>query len=416
MDLADLFSDSVDVPPPPDEFDVKQLPAHGGAWLLTDEAGRPIQLGGCEGVRRSIAFRFSAPDDDEKRRTRADVRTITRQIWWWPTHSQFETAYDYHRIVRQLYPDDYRTRLAFGASWYVRVDLKARIPHLTPTRKVFASKVTYFGPFTSRASCTRYVDVLEELFGLCRHMDQLEKAPHGRRCAYYDIGKCPAPCEGLVSLDDHRGRVARAIAFVRGGPSEMTAESEIEMAQAARAREYERAAAAKHRIEQARKVVAGLYRFVAPTDAFNWLIVQRGPGRSRVKPFFVRGGWIDRGETVELKNLAEHVPGWIEAMGHDSPSSLGDDAAQRAEHAWLVAHFLFRSAKLPGLFLQADDLPDAEALGERVRESFAVRTRPSKARDQTEPEAEMTTGGVPPEADGAETGSAPDARRPDAPA
>lgn len=410
MDLADLFSDGVDVPPPPGEFDVKQLPAHGGVWLLTDEAGRPIQLGGCEGVRRSIGFRFSAPDDDEKRRTRADVRTITRRIWWWPTHSQFETAYDYHRIVRQLYPDDYRERLAFSASWYVRVDLKARIPHLTPTQKVFASKVTYFGPFTSRASCTRYVDLLEELFGLCRHMDQLEKAPHGRRCAYYDIGKCPAPCEGLVSLDDYRDRVARAVAFVRGGPDEMIAEAEAEMAEAASAREYERAAAAKHRIEQARKIVTGLHRFVAPTDAFNWLIVQRGPGRSRVKPFFVRGGWIDRGETVELKKLAEQVPGWIEAMGQDSPSSLSDDVAQRAEHAWLVAHFLFRSAKLPGLFLQANGLPEAETLCEQVRAAFAVRARSSTTRSEDEPTAEVTTGGAPPETEGTDAGGeAPDA-------
>ena len=385
MDWGNLFANGVDVPPAPEPFDVKQLPAHGGVWLLADEQGRPIQLGGCESLRRTISFRLSDPPEDEKRRARADVRAITRRIWWWPTYSQFETAYDYHRIARQLYPDDYADRLAFGSVWFVRVDPAARIPRLTPTQKVFASKATYIGPFTSRANCTRYIELLTELFGLCRSPDVLEQAPHGRRCAYYDMGKCPAPCDGSVPLERYRDLISDAVDFVRTGPEEVIVQAEREMKRAARAQEIELAAAAKRRIEEARDARAGSRRFVTVADQFDWLIVQRGPGRIRVKPFFVRGGWIDRGETVELKKLNDHVEGWLEALGQPSPSALGDDGQQRAEHVWLVSHFLFRSEKLPGLFLWVSALPDPEALCEQVRDAFAPRSPKRDAPPQVEP-------------------------------
>jgi excinuclease UvrABC nuclease subunit len=382
MDLAELFAEGVDVPPPPEVFDVRQVPAHGGVWLLADARGRPIQLGGCESLRRTITFRLSTPPEDEKRRTRTDLRAITRRIWWWATFSQFETAYDYHRIARQLHPDDYMDRVAFGPSWFVRADVEARIPRLTPTQKVFASNVEYFGPFTSRSSCQRYVELLCELFNLCRCLDILEKAPRGRRCAYYDMGKCPAPCDDTISLDAYREMVVDALGFVRAGPEPLIAKAEREMKQAAGKQEYERAAACKHRIDQARKAMAGQYSFVRPMDRFSWLIVQRGGGRSRVKPFFVRGGWIDRDEPVAIKALDDHVGAWLEAMQQDSHSSFGDDVRQRAEHVWLVSHFLFRSKKVPGLFVRSDSLPDAEALCEQIRETFAPPRAPAEKPPQ----------------------------------
>ncbi len=375
MDLGQLFADGVDVPPPPEDFDFKHVPAHGGVWLLTDEHQRPIQLGGCESLRRTLSFRLSHPDQDEKRRTRVDLRAITRRIWWWPTHSQFETAYDYYRIARQLYPDDYLERVAFGPAWFLRVDPSARIPRLTVTQKTLTGKAMHFGPFVGRASCTRYIDLLEELFSLCRCVDILDQAPNGRRCAYADMGKCAAPCDGSIPLERYREMVQQTVDFVRAGPADFIAATEQEMKRAASAREFEKAGAAKRRIDDARKTKDGLYRHVTPADRFDWLVVQRGQGRSQVKPFFVRGGWIDRGEPAKLKQLEDAVGGWIEAMGQASPASLGDDVRQRTEHIWLVSHFLFRSEKLPALFLRADALPDAEALCERVRDIFAAPTR-----------------------------------------
>ncbi len=402
MELDALFSDKIDVPPPPEPFDAKQLPSHGGVWLLTDEGNRPIQLGGCESLRRSLTFRLSSEDPKEPppanastgqpdpaepaaetrrpampSRPRTDVRAITRRIWWWPTHSPFETTYDYLRIARAIYPDRYRDLLAFGPAWFIRVDLSARIPRPTVTDKVFADDAQYFGPFPGRSSCSEYVDRLVDLFSLCRHPEILEKVPRGQRCAYYDMGKCTAPCDGSSPIDYYRGLVAYAVQFVNSGPQEFIEQTEREMKRAAAAQEYERAAAAKRRIDQARKMLGDNCRFVRSADHFRWLIVLRGRGRTQVKPFFVHGGSIARGEPVALKAMAEHAQKWIETLHLPPTSPPPEDRRVLAEHVWLVSHFLFRSGKRPGLFLHSEDLSNPEDLGRQIREEFAQPTAPS---------------------------------------
>ncbi len=370
MDLSRLFADCIELPPPPGAWDPKGLPAHGGVWLLTDEGDRPIQLGGCESLRRTVRFRLDPPAEEERRRQRADLRAIARRVWWWPTHSQFETAYDYYRIARELYPDDYLERVAFGPTWFAEACLEARIPRLRPMRSIFRPNCDYFGPFQSRSRCIRYIDVLEELYGLCRCVDILEQAPNGRRCAYADMGKCPAPCDGSFPMEQYRQRVADAVGFVRRGPAAFLAATEEEMKRAADAQEYEQAAALKRRIDEARKSLAKGNEWVDMLERFRWLIVQRGPGRTTVKPFFVRDGWIDRGEVVKTKKLKEHVDEWLRAVQQDSPNASRDDERQRTEHVWLVSCFLFRSEKVPGVFLRALDLPRAEDVVARVREAF----------------------------------------------
>lgn len=413
MDLASLFSHHVDVPALPEGFDARQLPSHGGVWLLADEEERPIQLGGCENLRRSVGFRMGCPtaseggatkptDEigsvaeapaatsdaggqsiDDKRRPKADVRSITHRIWWWPTYSQFETAYDYHRIARQIYPDRYRRMISFGPSWFIRIDLTARIPRPTSTEKVFGDDAQYFGPFATRALCNDYIELLQDLFNLCRHPDVLEKVPRGTRCAYYDMGKCTAPCDGTSSMDRYRGLLAYAVQFMRAGPSGFIAEAEQEMRRAAAAQEFERAAATKRRIEQARKAHAGPYRLVGPADGFTWLILQRAEGRAAIKPFWVRVGLISRGEPVAIKKVADHLPGWLDVLRQGVEATADVDRQLWAEHVWLVSHFLYRADKVPGLYLKADSLPQPDALGERIQQAFVRQARPRSSPGAT---------------------------------
>jgi len=328
-------------------------------------------------------------DPEPTHRARADVRSITRRIWWWPTYSQFETAYDYLRIARRVYPDRYRERLGFGPSWFIRLDPGARIPRFTVTEDVFGQEASYFGPFPGRTWCSRYIELLQDLFNLCRHPDILEKVPRGHRCAYYDMGKCSAPCDGTTSLDRYRGLVAYAVQFLRDGPEGFIAEAEQEMRRAAGTQEFERAAATKRRIEQARKAIAGPYRYVRAVDQFRWLIVQRAEGRSRVKPFFVRGGRIDRGESIALKNLQDHVGGWFDTLRTAQLSGGADGPRYQAEHVWMVSHFLFRSDKLPGVFLREDQLPDPAVFCDRVHRAFAPRSRAGGPSPSAIPKGEI---------------------------
>src|SRR5690606_23159824 len=113
------------------------------------------------------------------------------------------------------------------------------------------------------------------------------------------------------SMTTYRDMIGRALAFARGERQPALAGWERDMRAAAAERAYERAAAIKARIDRARRVEQESCRLVRPVDAFRYLVVQRGGGATRVKPFFVRAGHIETGPAVRLRELERAVPGWL---------------------------------------------------------------------------------------------------------
>ena len=53
------------------------------------------------------------------------------------------------------------------------------------------------GRITSYNVC--YTKLLRDL---CRKHDILVQAPTGQACVYHEMGRCPAPCDGSMTLEE----------------------------------------------------------------------------------------------------------------------------------------------------------------------------------------------------------------------
>jgi len=186
------------------------------------------------------------------------------------------------------------------------------------------------------------------------------------------MGKCPAPCDGTIPLSEYGRMIGAALAFALGEREQFYAGLEQMMRDAAATKAFERAGLFKQQRDRARGIEQDGYRFVRPIDEFNYLIVQRGGGRTRVKPFFVRGGEITAGHAVKLKELEMVAVEWLDHMQQPVVPQQTIAAQERSEHIWLVSHFLFK-ANSPGTFIHADGLPDPCALAEQIRVQFTPK-------------------------------------------
>src|SRR5262249_43555506 len=153
--------------------------------------------------------------------------------------------------VRRLYPKDYRKRLAFGPAWFLRGDPGEAIPRITVVKEYPADGARYVGPFATRADAEATIHVVEDLFDLCRKYDILRQAPDGKPCEYWEMGKCPAPCDGRVPMEEYRAAIGRAMDFAAGDRERAFAALDERMRSAAKGLQFERAAALKRSIEQA---------------------------------------------------------------------------------------------------------------------------------------------------------------------
>ena len=367
--LERLFADRLILPPADEPLDPGKLPARGGVYALTDEAGRLIQTLGTESLRRSVLARLRPPRQGGSRR-RADLRSIARTLWWQRTFSAFETSYVFLNIARQLLGPDYRKQLAFGPVWFARMELGAALPRWTADRFAFGSGATAAGPFVTRQKCAQFIKLLEDLFDLCRHHHVLEQVPDGQACAYFEMGKCPAPCNGSISLEAYRDLLCASVRFATGDGQELTNRLGAEMAIAAENLQFERAQQFKEKLEQAAAALTHAGRLARSPDDFRYLVVQAGARASTVRPFFVKRGKIDVGQDAHLQSIDQAAAAWSRRMlQSDKGSHISN--TYRSECIWLVSHFVAKGDQAPGAYLGAPQFRDPAELAERVRAKFA---------------------------------------------
>jgi len=375
MSLADLFDHHLELPTG-GAFAPTLLPARGGVYLIADRDDRPILLAGGEDLRRVVVHRLTRPP--ERQSKRADLSEVAARVHWRETFSRFETALEHWRAARVLYPQNYRRQLAFGPVWFLRLKLEEPVPAFAAVREVRRDGARYFGPVATRSAAEDWRAMLEDAFDLCRYQNILEQAPHGLPCAYFEMGKCPAPCSGRITLDDYRQMLAAAADFTSGDRQHRLDRLRRAMREAAAALEFERAEAVRQTLARTAAVTARpAYRHLADLSRCGWLIIQRGGPRRRavdrmlVRPFFARGESIDGGPPVPLAELETAAAEWLrcctDTLAAAPPPSGGEDSAH-SEVLWLVGKFLFQGERAAGVFVRFDQLPSAETLAQWVRE------------------------------------------------
>ena len=114
-------------------------------------------------------------------------------------------------------------------------------PRITVVRKknLNPEKGRYYGPYTDIRAMYATLDFLKKIFPLKQCKTPKFK---DRPCLYYQIGRCMAPCQGLVSSDEYKNLVRQAELFLSGKQSELIKQIEDEMNKYAASEQYEKAA------------------------------------------------------------------------------------------------------------------------------------------------------------------------------
>jgi excinuclease ABC subunit C len=215
-------------------------------------------------------------------------------------------------------------------------------PRLAVYRGPRSPRGRYFGPYPDARAVRATLQQLQKLFRLRNCRDGFF-ANRTRPCLQHQIGRCSAPCVGLISAADYARDVAAAIMVLEGRDSDVTRALERDMQQASQRREFERAALLRDQLVNLRKlqaeqtVDAGSERDV---DAFA-LVGE--PGDYAVCVLLVRGG-----RSLGTTGYYPRSPG----------------TAEEVLASFLLQHYAREEAP-PEVRLNLD-LPDAPALSEAL--------------------------------------------------
>ncbi|MGC4030912.1 MAG: hypothetical protein QM754_04080 [Tepidisphaeraceae bacterium] len=265
----------------PLETSLKAAPAKWAVYLMSDADDRPVQLLCVRNLRASLKRRLGPNAEDEPTK-RVDYRQVVRRVRWKRVDNPLESDLAYLDVAREIYPSTYRKLVTLRPAWWVHVDAEAPHPRWRVTDDPCPGCGHAFGPLAEKSHAQRLVEKLEDLFDLCRYHNVLQQTPAGQPCAYKDMGKCPAPCDGSVSMQQYRVLVDWSRLTLADPQAEVDVQAD-RMRDAAGDLRFELAGKIKQFLEGIRSLTAGEAKFVRPAENFDFAAVQSGPSRGQAK-------------------------------------------------------------------------------------------------------------------------------------
>ncbi|MBI3099828.1 MAG: UvrB/UvrC motif-containing protein [Planctomycetes bacterium] len=241
---------------------LSEFPERPGIYLLKDVKGRVLYVGKAKSLRDRVASYFR-PAAELPRRTRAMLPAVS-EIEYLEAPTEVEALLMEARLIKDVQPK-YNVLLKDGKSFpllalsrdddfprvYVTRDPAAGVRGNPPARPA-----RLYGPFTEAKPLRHAVQILQGIFRFrtC-DLEIREDAPKRRGfrpCLLYHIGRCSAPCAGKIGKADYASDLQRFRQFLSGGRAPVLKALEADMARAAAAREYERAAGLRDQIASLR--------------------------------------------------------------------------------------------------------------------------------------------------------------------
>lgn len=351
-----------------EEF-LRAAPAKWAVYLMADADDRPVQLLCVRNLRYSLKRRLGAADPESPRSKRVDYRAVVRKVHWRRVDSRFEADVVYLDAAREFFPQSYRGMTGFQPAWFVHVDSDAPFPRYTRTTDLRARPGAIIGPVEDKLAAGKLIEEIADWFDLCRYYNILQASPHGVACAYKEMGKCPAPCDGSISMEQYRGLVQWSAGSIVA-PAELIAQTKSRMQHAAEAQRYESAAKIKSFLDSISKLGKGPLRHLRRLEDFRFVSLQRGGRDGTAKVFLITPGNID-----EIAGLVGEPERLMEIVRAGGAIQRGDVDEIGAERIGVVTHHLFLAKATHGAFLpleQADEKSLAKAFRDVQKQKLPV--------------------------------------------
>ena len=270
---------------------IQNLPTNAGVYQYFDKDNRLLYVGKAKNLRNRVKsyWRFIpsfAPNPNLGIRITKMLQQVVR-VDYIVVDSESDALVLENSLIKQLKPK-YNILLRDDKTYpYIYIDESVDFPRFEITRKVIkGKKITYYGPFPNGGKVL--LDALYEVFSLVQKKSCLRKK---RACLFYQIGKCLAPCEGKVSIEEYKKIVNKAKKAIvkRSLLVDVLSKKMIKLAEAER---FEEATILRDNIKSLNSLTISSNIDLAKQEDMDIFAIVNGKSRGVIVKLFMREGKI----------------------------------------------------------------------------------------------------------------------------
>ena len=305
----------------PEAGTIPELP---GSYQFKDEFGRVIYVGKATNLRQRLSSYFQDPVHLHPR-TAQMVATAT-SVEWMTVRNEVEALILEYSLIKQHRPR-FNVRLRDDKSYpFLAITLDEEWPRAVVVRGTKKRGVRYFGPYPHAYAIRETLDLLLRTFPVrtCSAGKFNQHQRLGRPCLLFHIEKCSGPCVGEVDAEKYASMVEDLCSFLDGETDDIVRRMKVEMEEASKALEFERAARMRDRLAAVSKAVEKQQIVGERSEDIDVIGVAQDELEAAVQVFFVRKGRIvgrkgfvmDKVEQLENETLMNRL---VEGLYGEEP-------------------------------------------------------------------------------------------------
>jgi excinuclease ABC subunit C len=330
---------------------IASLPRRPGVYRMYGAEQELLYVGKARSLKDRVATYFGPRNVDP--RVQALVSQITA-IEVTVTNSETEALLLEYNLIKAHKPR-FNIVLRDDKSFpYIHLYIEHDYPRLEFYRGSRAAPGRYFGPFPNAGAVRDTLNQLQKLFRIRNCRDSFF-ANRSRPCLQHQIGRCSAPCVGLITHEAYAQDIAAAVKVLEGRSDEVNAELQSRMEEAGARLKFERAAEIRDQLGALKRIQAQQVVTAEGARDADVFAIAGDAGEYSVSVMLVRGG----------RNLGtnSYFPRAVLAEPHEALTSF---VMQYYANAEAPAEVL--------LGTRVEDAPALEAaLRERLGRSIEVR-------------------------------------------